>query len=777
LVDAGMVVALACLCAWTGLFARHSRAAAAIGTTATHLRVTSHVVLAGVTRLGINLGEQNYYDSGQMMKNLLYRNPGFEGMEYRSILHCLQGGPWNCTDTRRSFQWPAGFWDGAHYEVMDGAAVGRHGSVRSSTPTAESAPSGYALTIEGNGPPVGAGDWLSVGKDFPGDPAAGWWPTLKGGARLEAERRDLSPETEGHQALRIEAASPGQSVDLKSYFDTLEGMTFVRLRGRYRFSFRAKGLAGNRSMHVHVVRLASGKLDYLERDFPLTPGWADYHAEFTANEGAGPVGPVETGFSVAGGSVLLDDVDLEQTGGDATNRTAFRDEVVETLRELRPGVLRLMSSHAQLGSTMDNLLAPPLARQRPGFSTWLTTMEDIPVGIPEFLELCDEVGAEPWIVMPTATSKEGTQRLAEFLTGGPRTKGGALRISAGRRDPWTQAFHTIHLELGNETWNAIFQGETMEDPAAYGRRASQDFAAIRAAAGLDAGRLDLIIGGQAVNPGRSGEELRTAAGANTLAIAPYLMDNVSNWANDDELYGPLLAQPEQMSREGIVRATQAAASGHQLAVYEVNLHTTEGSATKAVLDRFTPSAAAGVAVAGHMLRMMRDRGVRDQVLFSLPQYEFKRTDGTPVRLWGTVVEMGPGGRARPQFLTEALANRVLRGNLMQVDVSGEDPTHDQPEGNDGVRLKGAHEIDAYAFQQGNWHGMIVFNYGLHQTRRITIEAPGFNTNSNVNLWRLVSLGPGSNNELQTDVTVRAERFGSGALEIGPCSMAVLEWSE
>jgi hypothetical protein len=255
------------------------------------------------------------------------------------------------------------------------------------------------------------------------------------------------------------------------------------------------------------------------------------------------------------------------------------------------------------------------------------------------------------------------------------------------------------------------------------------------------------------------------------------MDNVSNWANDDELYGPLLAQPEQMSREGIVRATQAAASGHQLAVYEVNLHTTEGSATKAVLDRFTPSAAAGVAVAGHMLRMMRDRGVRDQVLFSLPQYEFKRTDGTPVRLWGTVVEMGPGGRARPQFLTEALANRVLRGNLMQVDVSGEDPTHDQPEGNDGVRLKGAHEIDAYAFQQGNWHGMIVFNYGLHQTRRITIEAPGFNTNSNVNLWRLVSLGPGSNNELQTDVTVRAERFGSGALEIGPCSMAVLEWSE
>jgi len=113
-----------------------------------------------------------------------------------------------------------------------------------------------------------------------------------------------------------------------------------------------------------------------------------------------------------------------------------------------------------------------------------------------------------------------------------------------------------------------------------------------------------------------------------------------------------------------------------------------------------------------MLRMMRDRGVRDQVLFSLPQYEFKRTDGTPVR-FGNGCRDGPGGRARPQFLTEALANRVLRGNLMQVDVAAK-TDHDQPEGNDGVRLKGAHEIDA-TLSSRNWHGMIVFNMDF--TRR------------------------------------------------------------
>ena len=105
--------------------------------------------------------------------------------------------------------------------------------------------------------------------------------------------------------------------------------------------------------------------DYLEQDVRLTPQWADYHEDFEAR-GCGTGGCGRGGFRVAGGSLLLDDVALEQIDGDATNRTAFRDEVVRTLKELRPGVLRLMSSHAELGSTVDNLLVPPMARAAVG---------------------------------------------------------------------------------------------------------------------------------------------------------------------------------------------------------------------------------------------------------------------------------------------------------------------------------------------------------------------------------------------------------------------------
>ena len=81
----------------------HEPQVAGAGVGVTHLRVTREVILPGVTRLGINLGEQNFYDSGQMMKNLLYRNPGFEGMKYRSILHCTMGGAGQCVDTRQRF--------------------------------------------------------------------------------------------------------------------------------------------------------------------------------------------------------------------------------------------------------------------------------------------------------------------------------------------------------------------------------------------------------------------------------------------------------------------------------------------------------------------------------------------------------------------------------------------------------------------------------------------------------------------------------------------------
>jgi len=736
----------------------------------THLRITSQVILPSVTRLGINLGEPNYFDSGQILKNLLYRNPGFEGLSYRSLFHCTYGGPGRCIDTRGGIQFPADFWDGASYEVIEGGAAGRKGTVAGGGPAA----GGYGLALDSKTPAIGANDWIAVQKQFAGDPTAGWWTNLQGGAKLDAERVDLPPGQPGHQALRMTASGPGQTALLSSYMDSTPGMSFLHLHGSYKLSFRAKAVGGPAVLHVSLGRLLPGMARYLDKDVPLTSAWASYETTFTANEANLPPMTLAAGLSVTGGSLLLDDVDLEPVGGDATNHTVFRDEVVQSLRELHPGALRMMASYGGLGSTVDNLLAAPLARQRAGYHLWFDKVEDVTVGIPEFLELCQEVGAEPWIVMPTAMSLDESRKLAEYFTGSASTAGGAVRVAGGRRDPWTQAFRTIHLEFGNETWNAIFGGESMDDPYAYGTRANAVFTTFRAAAGADAGKFDLIVGTQAVYAGRNSSILAAASLANSLAFAPYLMMNVQHWANDDELFGPLMAQPEQMSRDGIVTGAQASAGGRQLAVYEVNLHTTEGDPPQAVLDRLTPSAAAGLAVTGHMLRMMRDHGIRTQMLFGLSQYQFRRADGKNARLWGAVVETGPNGRKRPQFLAESLANRVVRGNLVRVEVSGENPTHDQPQSNDNVRLAGVHEIDAYAFQDGNWHGLIVFNYGLHQARRISLEAAGLNANSAVKVAR-ISANPGDTNEDSVKVSIKEDTLKGSNLTLAPCSMTVLEW--
>ncbi len=213
----------------------------------TQLRVTNEVILARVTRLGVNLGEQNFYDSGQMLKNLLSRNPEFAGMTYRSILHCETGGVGRCVDTRPGINFPADFWNGATYEVLEGAAVGQRGTVTAGAPSA----SGYVLTLNSGGNAIGAGDWIAIEKNAPDDPAAGWWPTMHGGARLELERNDLPPGVPVRQALKIDAAGAGQSADLNAYFDSMAGRSFVHLRGRYRLSFRAKAL---RAMRINDWR-------------------------------------------------------------------------------------------------------------------------------------------------------------------------------------------------------------------------------------------------------------------------------------------------------------------------------------------------------------------------------------------------------------------------------------------------------------------------------------------------------------------------------------------
>ena len=710
--------------------------------------------------MGINLGEQTFYDSGQILRNLVSRNPGFEGAEYRTILHCIQATTTSCTDETPNSNWPEGFWAHADCSWMTGPLASHTCTILSSTQA--TATKGTVLTLATERAiPLNA--YLRVHTLQPGTPTAGWWPEATNGATFIAETRDLAPAGAGHQCLRIEASKGGQTASISSYFDSTEHRTFLRMTGRFRLTFRARGIAGRRAIKISLARLSNPTQAFLTREFTLTPEWKAFSLDFTATEPSTAIGSVRLRFETAESSILLDDVSLERIDGDASNKTAFRDEVLTALHELHPGVLRYMGSTTELGSTIANLLLPPAARQRSGYSPWQPTPAEVPIGIPEFLGLCKAVGADPWITLPAAISVSEMQELIAYLN--TNSKG----------------FHALHLEIGNEVWNSVYRGATIEDPIAYADHTRLVFAAARATPGFDPTHFDLIVGGQAVASNRNQQVLDHSAGYDSLAIAPYLMHWVNDETSTNAVFAPLFAEPEMMSTTGIVaqNASAAAHASHRaiLAIYEVNLHTTEGRISQAALDLLTSSTGAGIAVATHMLLMLRDAGVTTQAMFSLTGNQNKRSDGKRINLWGTVIDMGATNRRRPQFLALELINSAILPRMDTTRHSGANPTWQQLPGNDDVAYSKVHELQSFAFADGRKHSLVLINLSRSSPNDVDVSGQSAPAGT-VAIRQLTSPRITDTNEDAEVVKITDQQKvlqSSTRLTLPPYSITVLLW--
>ena len=757
--------------------------------TPTNIEITSQALHAGVKRFGINLSGQTFYDSGQMLNNLAFRNPGFEGETWQSILHCKSVTATTCSDENQYAVWPADFLRGASFEVISGAGLGSQGLVQASTTAGNG--SGVRLTFAQPVQRMRPGDFVLVRLEKPGDASAGWWTAAKGGAAISTELHDLPADTMGRQALRIEAGRVGQYASVSSYFDTTEGHSFLQLRGRFTLSFRAKGLGSNQKVQVQVERQNSPA--FFSREVMLSPSWQNYRFDFSAHEDGSSRGTVGLSFRIQQSSMLLDEVELTADGNLHDNPTRFRDEVVTTLRELRPGVIRFMDNGASFGSTLDDLIAPPLARRRAGVFLATARVEDIPTGLEESLELAEAVHAEPWYTLPATTSPEEAKKLIEFLAGPEATRYGARRAALGHADSWTKSFHTIHLELGNEMWNAgTFAGAALSDPAAYAARAAAVFGAARASSWFQPESFDLVIGSQAENPWWTQQELRTDARQDTLAVAPYLFGQFNDASSLEAIFGSMFAEPEWLDLHGAM-AEQAAAVRQaskpiKTAVYEVNLGTVSSKSnavTQTDISRTVPSLGAGLAVADHMLLMLRELGIVTQCLFALPEYSnpFLSPDGakktTP--LWGSVVDMGGATNLRrPGFLALQLMNQAIRSNELVTRLTGANPTWDQPaSANDAIPASKPHLLQAFAFGEGNDRSLILLNLSRTTALPVTLsgsESPG----TQVSESRLTAPAITDNNEAGSHVAISRQRLSHFAAGkpylLPPFSLTVLEWN-
>jgi len=763
----------------------------------TNISVEAKVIRSNVKRFGMNISGQTFYDSGQMLRNLAFRNPGFEGTIWQTVLQCKFVKGDSCADNDEWSLWPADFAKGATFEFFYGTAKGQTGTVSASTPASLTAHQGAWVSFSKMAVHPQVGDYYIIHMKMPGSAEGSWRTDLKGGATITTEFKDLSPQSPGKQALRLSASQPGQDGSVTSDVDAWNHRSFVQLKGTFTLSFRAKGAGGSNRLSASVTRLASkyGNLAYITHDLQLNSTWQDFSFPFKANEDGTFIGPIEVVFSVRGSSVLLDDVALTESPN-PDNPTAFRNAMVDRLRELHPGILRYMDNGADFGSSLDNLIAPPFARQRAGYSETSKEPGDIAIGLHEFLVLCQAVKAEPWFVVPVGASPSEMRNLIEYLSAPPTTTYGGKRAALGQSSPWTTVFPTIHLELGNETWNwNSFAGEGIPDPKAYASRVSEIFAAARSTPLFDPAKFDLIMDGWAAVPWWNEQELTVKSQADTFDIAPYFFNTFNDASSPEAIFGPMFAEPEALDSRptGFVaqNAKLAKAAGIKLAVYEVNLGAYEGKVDQAALDSTIPSLGAGLAVADHMFLMLRDDGITSQAVFALPEYEngfhndANPSKGESVKLWGTVVDMGgQTNRVRPTFLSEQLANSAIADKMLETVVSGQNPTWDQPEnGNIKAKLPGAHFIQSFAFTDGSRCSLVLFNLSRNTPLPVTFSGsivPGSASHASIEVSRLTSSHLTDTNELAQTVAIKHEtvqNFDPGKQYVlPPYSMTVLSWN-
>jgi alpha-N-arabinofuranosidase len=141
------------------------------------------------------------------------------------------------------------------------------------------------------------------------------------------------------------------------------------------------------------------------------------------------------------GSLWLDRVYL--IGSDAV-LGIWRPDVVAALKAMHPGIIRFGGSTTE-GYEWDRGIGS--WDDRPGFTTVWGGWEENFVGIDEFIQLCEYVGAEPLIcVRWTGKKPEDAAAEVEYANGSVQTPWGARRAKNGHPAP----YRVKYWQIGNE---------------------------------------------------------------------------------------------------------------------------------------------------------------------------------------------------------------------------------------------------------------------------------------------------------------------------------------
>jgi len=669
-------------------------------------------ITSNAPRLGLNLGEWTAWGASQLPANIL-KNPGFEGIINRAIVIVKTADGRSFTDDTVWTKRPDGFWAGAVFDVRSGEDAGINGLIFDSKAKGKQGMPEFFIT--GSLPNLKSGDVVSLtlinDKELPSQ----WWFSKDLTPRQLTVSNDKPDHSPGLRSLVLKPEA-GKPVEVLSYFDGIGDRAgkLLPVNGLWKLSFWVKRNAASAKISVDFRRLNGGQ-PFFRETFQPTDRWKKIERQFTAQD-SGVAATLALRFLAEGsnGQVLLDDVELG--AADKSKTSTFRTELIKALKKLQPGYLR--DWQGQLGDTFHNRIAGDFGRRatryRPG------TESTFSYGLQDFLQLAHDVGAQPWLILPTTLGDQELQKLGHYLS------------------EQIDAFHfkEIFVEFGNENWNSVFRAAGLSSYQGHGEVATRAFQQLLAGA-KNHSALHTVVNGQYVNPWLSGKYLAGVSNAHALAVAPYFLFKL---AETDNVLEKLFDQDD------FFRDTLAAtkAQGKDLLVYEVNLHTTGGNASTMNRNIAATSAAAGAALAKRLLTAL-NFGITRQCLYTLVQYDaFLEGQQIPrelVKLWGVVRDLGDTQRLRPTGLVMEMLNQILPADVHPVKPL---------DANDkAITVSALHSAKGWAFAAVS---------AKAEAQRLIVQFPKPTDKYDWRLLRLDSPSPVADNEDSEEVKMIEEKL-------------------
>jgi alpha-N-arabinofuranosidase len=129
----------------------------------------------------------------------------------------------------------------------------------------------------------------------------------------------------------------------------------------------------------------------------------------------------------------------------------WRPDIVKALKAMNPGIVRFGGTTVEFMDWMQTIgswdTRPPIPDE-----PWGGLQENF-VGLEEFVQLVQSIGAEPMICLRwTGKTPEDAAHEVEYFNGAPDTKWGAMRAANGHREP----YHIKYWQIGNEVSGAEY---------------------------------------------------------------------------------------------------------------------------------------------------------------------------------------------------------------------------------------------------------------------------------------------------------------------------------